>query len=64
MTDSTQKVFIDSNMLIFAADFQKENVLEWMDKLYDNIYIHVDVYNELLTSSIKNTVDSFVAEKQ
>lgn len=64
MTDSPQKVFIDSNMLIFAANFQKENVLEWMDNLYENIYIHIEVYNELLTSAIKNTVVSFVTEKQ
>ncbi|MBM7709229.1 hypothetical protein JOD14_001399 [Enterococcus lemanii] len=51
-------------MLIFAANFQKENVLEWMDNLYENIYIHIEVYNELLTSEIKNTVVSFVTEKQ
>lgn len=40
-------------MLIFAVDFQKNNILEWMNLLYDDIYIHIEVYNELLTSSIK-----------
>ena len=53
MSNSIQKVFIDSNMLIFAVDFQKNNILEWMNLLYDDIYIHIEVYNELLTSSIK-----------
>lgn len=64
MTDSTNKVFIDSNMLIFAADFQKEYVLEWMNSLYDDIYIHIDVYEELLFSSIRQTIDSFVQKNQ
>lgn len=64
MSNSIQKVFFDSNMLIFAVDFQKNNILEWMNLLYDDIYIHIEVYNELLTSSIKKTVRSFINEKQ
>lgn len=64
MISTSNKVFIDSNMLIFAAEFQKENVFEWMNNLYDIIYIHIDVYNELITSSIKDIVDSFVVEQQ
>lgn len=64
MTNSSNKVFIDSNMLIFAAEFQKDNVLKWMDTLYENVFIHIDVYNELLTSSIKHTVSSFIQENQ
>lgn len=64
MTDSPSKVFIDSNMLIFAADFKKENILEWMDSLYDEIYLHIDVYEELLTSSIRKKVETFAREKQ
>lgn len=56
MSDRSDKVFIDSNMIIFAADFQQADVFEWINKLYNNVYIHKDVYNELLFPSVKNTV--------
>lgn len=56
MTNRTNKVFIDSNMLMFAAEFQKADVFEWMDQLYGEIYIHQEVLNELILPSIKSKI--------
>lgn len=61
MTDRTNKVFIDSNMLMFAAEFQKADVFEWMDQLYDEIYIHQEVLNELILPSMKSKVETFLS---
>lgn len=61
MNNRSDKVFIDSNMIIFAADFQQANVFDWINELYQNVYIHKEVYNELLFPSVKNTVDGLIA---
>ncbi len=61
MSNRSDKVFIDSNMIIFAADFQQANVFEWINELYQNVYIHKEVYNELLFPSVKNTIDGLIA---
>lgn len=61
MSDCSDKVFVDSNMIIFAADFQQANVFDWINELYQNVYIHKEVYNELLFPSVKNTVDGLIA---
>lgn len=61
MTNRTNKVFIDSNMLMFAAEFQKADVFEWMDQLYGEIYIHQEVLNELILSSIKSKIETFLS---
>lgn len=61
MSNRSDKVFIDSNMIIFAADFQQANVFDWINELYQNVYIHKEVYNELLFPSVKNTIDGLIA---
>lgn len=61
MNDRSDKVFVDSNMIIFAADFKNANVFEWINELYHNVYIHKEVYNELLFSSVKKAVDELIA---
>lgn len=60
MTKHPNKVFIDSNMIIFAARFQKANIFQWINRIYDNIYIHVDVYYEILDRGIRKKVDEEV----
>lgn len=60
MINRPKKVFIDSNMIIFAADFRKENVFEWMSKLYEEIYIHSEVYNEILILETQKKVDTLI----
>jgi len=42
------RTFVDTNMLIFAGDYQKDNVFDWIDTLYSDVWIHIDVLNELL----------------
>ena len=42
------KTFIDTNMLIFAVDYQKDNVFDWIDTLYRDVWIHQEVLKELL----------------
>lgn len=51
----TIRTFIDTNMLIFAGDYQKDNVFDWIDTLYSDVWIHIDVLNELLLG--KNRVE-------
>lgn len=46
-------------MLMFAAEFQKADVFEWMDQLYGEIYIHQEVLNELILPSIKSKIETF-----
>ena len=64
MINSSEKVFIDSNMLIFSASFRQADVFEWMNQLYPNIYIHKEVYNELLTLETKTKVAEFIKSGQ
>ena len=40
------KTFIDTNMLIFAVDYQKDNVFDWIDTLYCDAWIHQEVLIE------------------
>lgn len=54
MNRTTDRVFIDTNMLFFAMQYKKEDVFTWFNALYENIWIHVEVLNELLTG--KNRV--------
>lgn len=37
------KVFIDANIIIHAGSFQKADVFHWINQLYEEIYIHIEV---------------------
>lgn len=52
------KVLIDSNILIIASDYKLINVFQLIDALYDEVYIHKIVYDELLLSEVKQNVDA------
>lgn len=54
------KVFVDSNMIIFAADFHNADVFDWITLLYREVYIHSEVYKELLNSEVKGKVDVLI----
>lgn len=54
------KVFIDTNIIKHAADFHSNNVFQWICDLYELIYVHQDVYEELLLGSLKNYVDQLI----
>lgn len=47
------RVFLDTNILIFAEGYQRENIFEWIDKLYSDVWIHADVLNEMLLKRAK-----------
>ena len=64
MTKRSNKVFIDSNMLMFAAEFQQADIFEWMDQLYDEIYIHQAVLDELILSNTKSKVEAYLSTGQ
>ncbi|MBM7572929.1 hypothetical protein [Aquibacillus albus] len=44
------KVFIDANIINLAVVYKREDVLGWINNLYDKIYIHISVMNELITN--------------
>ena len=55
------KVFIDANIIIHAGSFQKTDVFQWMNQLYEEIYIHIEVVKELQVPSIRKKAEEFVA---
>lgn len=55
-----EPVFIDANIIIHAASFRQANVFDWINSLYGQILIHVEVLNELKTSSVRDKVDAFI----
>ena len=42
------RAFLDTNMILFAVQYRKENVFSWFNQLYNDLWIHIDVLNELL----------------
>ncbi|MCT3282400.1 hypothetical protein C6Y11_07495 [Lactiplantibacillus pentosus] len=48
MNRRTERVFIDTNMLFFATQYRRDDVFSWFNQLYGNIWIHVDVLEEML----------------
>lgn len=40
------KTFIDANILFFISDFRKYAVDEWLEQLYNTIYIHKEVLED------------------
>jgi predicted nucleic acid-binding protein len=56
------KVFVDANILIHAATFRSADVFSWIDSLYDDIYIHQEVLDELLISDVRKKVQGYIDE--
>lgn len=48
MHRATEQVFIDTNMLLFATQYHRDDVFSWFNKLYGNIWVHIDVLEEIL----------------
>lgn len=44
------KVFIDTNIINLAIVYKRRNVITWINSLYEEIYIHISVMDELLTN--------------
>ncbi|WP_341281364.1 hypothetical protein [Paenibacillus sp. FSL H8-0537] len=54
------KVFVDANIIIHAATFKSADVFSWIDSLYEDIYVHQVVLDELLISDVRNKVQSYI----
>lgn len=55
-----EPVFIDANIIIHAASFRQADVFDWINSLYGQVLIHVEVLNELKISSIRQRIDAFI----
>ena len=40
-------VFLDANMIIYISQFKKYDVATWLNTLYNRIYVHIEVLDEL-----------------
>lgn len=58
------KVFIDANIIIYAESFEKTDVFLWINDLYEDIYIHKTVLDELKLSSTRKKINGFITEKR
>lgn len=56
------KVFIDANILIHAASYQSADVFQWINELYEEIYIHKVVLDELRISSVRQKVEMYIKQ--
>ncbi|UJF33926.1 PIN domain-containing protein [Paenibacillus hexagrammi] len=59
-TNRNGKVFVDANILIHAATFKSADVFSWIDSLYEDIYIHQEVLDELLVSDVRKKVQGYL----
>lgn len=56
MTIRKGKVIIDTNLLMQALDYRKSNVFDWIDQVYENIYVHMEVVNEFQIESERKSI--------
>lgn len=56
MTLRKGKVIIDTNLLMQALDYRKYDVFDWIDQVYENIYVHIEVINEFRIESERKSI--------
>jgi rRNA-processing protein FCF1 len=56
MTLRNGKVIIDTNLLMNALDFRKCDVFNWIDEVYEEIYINIEVLNEFRVESERDAI--------
>ncbi|MGX7024941.1 PIN domain-containing protein [Vagococcus hydrophili] len=49
--------FIDTNILLYIFTYQKQDVFQWIDELYDTIYVHKDILEELNSQKSKEIIE-------
>lgn len=47
------KVFVDTNILLHADMYQHDTIFDWIDALYEEVYIHQMVLDEILSASAR-----------
>lgn len=57
-----QAAFIDANVLIEAAAYQAEDIFAWLTEVYEDIYIHQQVLEELQLPSVRRRVEAYIHE--
>lgn len=57
-----EKVFIDTNILFYADAYKIDNIFGWIDSLYNKVYIHQMVLNEMLSSNARTKVQKYLDE--
>ncbi|HIZ52466.1 MAG TPA: hypothetical protein IAA20_00790 [Candidatus Enterococcus avicola] len=55
------KTFIDTNILLFMKSFDKYPVDEWLEALYDTIYVHKDIVEELKSEATRNFIQNKIS---
>lgn len=58
------KVFIDTNILFHADSYQLDNIFEWIDQLYEEVYIHRIVLEEIVSPNARQKVQSYIDLKK
>jgi hypothetical protein len=56
MTVRRGKVIVDTNLLMSALDFRKCDVYDWIDGVYEDIYVHIEVVNEFKVETEKKEI--------
>lgn len=56
-------VFLDANILIHADRYDSDNVFVWLEQVYDDIYIHNEVFKEIQNKELKLFVQSKFDDK-
>lgn len=62
MLMTTESSFIDTNIFLYALAYQKEDILTWIDSVYRNIYVHIDVLEELEIYTERTRIEAFIVQ--
>ena len=60
MSKRPGKVFVDTNILLHADMYQHDNIFDWIDALYEEVYIHQMVLDEILSASARHKVTQYI----
>lgn len=53
-------VFVDANILIYCAKFRKSNSFAWLNDLYQTVYIHQMVLDEVVENESRSIIESAI----
>lgn len=63
MTVRKGKVIVDTNLLMQALDYRKYDVFDWIDHVYESIYIHIEVVNEFRIESERKAILEVIRDR-
>ncbi|MDQ7937929.1 hypothetical protein RA086_09945 [Lactiplantibacillus sp. WILCCON 0030] len=62
MINSEKAVFIDTNVLFYASNFKKYDILNWLNSVYPQIIVHEDVWKEVRTQHNQKLIQPFLTD--